>query len=342
MRHAEKICRKIKCCRIPFSPEAAIWICQVQVYFSLLRYHKGKIKNCGNLKPAARQCNIPNPLRLSIQDITHRLEACKKECIFYQEHGKRFRRNHLENQKKIAQEQEDEEAFNKISAIIQREHQWDFWHKLNYVTGKKKTRSAMTIQVKGEDGAIMERNTQDTVEQSIFSEVHEKRYTLVGEAPICNGALFLDFGYMASTPASKAVLDGMYVAPADLDGATKELFNEITAIWKLIPENLVPITITPEQWKQYWKVVNKETLSSKSGLHFGHYIVGSKSDIISHYHAARVTVTLAHAVQLERWLRGLSVMLEKTLGVTLVTKLCAILLMEGNFNATNKVVYGVQ
>ncbi len=62
----------------------------------------------------------------------------------------------------------------------------------------------------------MERNTQDTIEQLIFSEVHKKCYTLAGEAPICNGALFQEFGYTASTPASKAVLDGMYVAPADL------------------------------------------------------------------------------------------------------------------------------
>jgi hypothetical protein len=97
MWHAEKICRKIKCCRVPFSPEAAIWICQVQVYYSLLRYHKGKIKNRRNLKRAAQQCNIPNPLQLLIQEITHRLEACKKECIFYQEHGKHFQRKHLKN-----------------------------------------------------------------------------------------------------------------------------------------------------------------------------------------------------------------------------------------------------
>ena len=97
-----------------------------------------------------------------------------------------------------------------------------------------------------------------------------------------------------------------------------------------------------EQWKQYWKVVNEKTSSSESGLHFGHYVVGGKSDIISHYHAARVLVTLAHVVQLERWSRGLSVMLEKTLGITLVTKLRAISLMEGNFNAANKIVYGVQ
>ena len=51
-------------------------------------------------------------------------------------------------------------------------------------------------------------------------------------------------------------------------------------------------------------------------------------------------VTLAHAVQLEQWSRGLSVMLEKTLGVTLVTKLHAILLMEADYNATKKIVYG--
>jgi hypothetical protein len=35
-------------------------------------------------------------------------------------------------------------------------------------------------------------------------------------------------------------------------------------------------------------------------------------------------------------------MLEKTLGVTLVSKLCAILLMEADFNASNKIIDGVR
>jgi hypothetical protein len=51
---------------------------------------------------------------------------------------------------------------------------------------------------------------------------------------------------------------------------------------------------------------------------------------------------VTHAVQLKRWSQGLSLMLEKTLGVTLVIKLRSILLMEGDFNATNKIVYEVQ
>ncbi len=199
--------------------------------------------------------------------------------------------------------------------------------------------SATTIQVEGRDGTILERTTQDTVKSTIFCEVHGKQYTQAKEAPKCNGALFQDFGYTASTPASKAVLNGTYVAPADSDSATKELFAEIAEIRQCIPENSVPITITPAQWQQYWKVVNKETLLSESGFYFKHYIVGCKLDLITHFHAARVTVTLAHAVQLERWSRSLSIMLEKTLGVTLVMKLRAILLMEADYNTTNN-VYG--
>ncbi len=56
----------------------------------------------------------------------------------------------------------------------------------------------------------------------------------------------------------------------------------------------------------------------------------------------QVTIVLAHAIQSERWSRGLSVMLEKTLGVILVTKLRAILLMEADFNLSNKIMYGIR
>jgi hypothetical protein len=96
------------------------------VYYAILRFHQGKIKNRGNLKRAARRCNIPNPLSLLIQDILARLEVCKKECAFYQEHRQHFRRKHLNTRPRLAKEQEDNEAFQKISSIIQREHQRNF------------------------------------------------------------------------------------------------------------------------------------------------------------------------------------------------------------------------
>jgi hypothetical protein len=40
--------------------------------------------------------------------------------------------------------------------------------------------------------------------------------------------------------------------------------------------------------------------------------------------------------------KGLSVMLAKIFGCSLITKLCSILLIEADFNATNKVIYGIR
>jgi hypothetical protein len=154
MRRAEKICHKIKCCRIAFSLEAAIWIRRVQVYYSILRFHKGKIKNRGNLKHAARQCNIADPLRIPIKEIVIRLEACKKECLFYREHGKRFRRKHLEERKRVAKDNGNEEAFASIRAIIQREHQRDFWRWLNFVTEKKGLEAQQSFKWKAKVGRL--------------------------------------------------------------------------------------------------------------------------------------------------------------------------------------------
>ncbi len=76
-------------------------------------------------------------------------------------------------------------------------------------------------------------------------EVHDKQYTLAKEAPICSGRLFDDFEYVANTPASRAILDGTYQVPPNLDIATRELFDKIAAIRRIIPKDLAPITITP-------------------------------------------------------------------------------------------------
>jgi hypothetical protein len=96
--------------------------------------------------------------------------------------------------------------------------------------GKRRTCSTTSIQVEDQDGAIMEHTTQDTVEQTIFSNIHEKHYRIAGKALICNGELFQDFGYTATTPASRAVMDSTYEVLPNSDAATKKLFAEIAAI----------------------------------------------------------------------------------------------------------------
>jgi hypothetical protein len=95
IHYAEKKCGKIKSGRIPFSPEASLWIRWMQVYQSLLKHHAGRIKNQGNLKQAARRCNILDARSLSIEEIYLRLKACVDQCDHFRKHGKYHHRKNL-------------------------------------------------------------------------------------------------------------------------------------------------------------------------------------------------------------------------------------------------------
>ena len=159
------------------------------------------------------------------------------------------------------------------------------------------------------------------------------------EAPICHGSLRQEFGYNATSQAAKEVLEGRYQFSDEFHAATRKLLEEAASIRGTIPQDSVDRIITREIWQQKWKKKREETASSVSTLHFGHYISGADSDEISDFHALKTSLALVHGIALDRWSKGLCVMLEKVMGVKLINKLRAILLMEADFNACNKIIY---
>ncbi len=110
MKHAKKKCCRLKSGRIPFSPEASLWIRQSQVYRSLLSWHARKVRNHGNLRRTAWRCQINAPFQLTVDDIKLRLWICKEKCDYFWKHGKRHRRQHLNQCLERVQEREDEAA----------------------------------------------------------------------------------------------------------------------------------------------------------------------------------------------------------------------------------------
>jgi hypothetical protein len=135
MRFAEKHCRKIKSGRIPFSPEASLWIKRAQVYRSLLQFHAGKIRNRGNLKHSARWCDIPDAFFLTIEEIYLRLKACVKKCNYYRKNGNYHRRKHHYLRLDAAKERAGEEAAKQIRTIITWEKDKSFWRQMSYALG---------------------------------------------------------------------------------------------------------------------------------------------------------------------------------------------------------------
>jgi hypothetical protein len=187
---------------------------------------------------------------------------------------------------------------------------------------------------------VKEATGQDEVEQAIFNEIHGERFYLAEQAPICKGKLRGDFGYTANTPAAQEALAGMYEFPLDCHEGTKDLIMEAAQIRKLIPANSVDLYVDTVAWRSKWNPTDERTSSSESGLHFGHHIAGAQSNLIAQHHALKSSICLQRGFSLERWSTGLSCMLEKIAGCCIITKLRAILLMEADFNANNKLIFG--
>ena len=95
-----------------------------------------------------------------------------------------------------------------------------------------------------------------------------------------------------------------------------------------------------KSWKKRWLRSNETTSSSGSGIHFGHYIEGVQSSIISRYHALKNNIAFKHGFALDCWSRGIYVMLKESLCVTFIEKLRAILLMGADLNASYKKIFG--
>ena len=174
MIHAEKKCRKIKSGRISFSPEAAKWLRQSQVYKSLLWRIRGGKSNTGNLQRSALWVGILNPFGLNEREVLICIRVCSKKLDFFRATGKEYRRKHLRKRLKRAQDKEKDDAERQILAIIKREKEQSFWRRIKYAMKKTSGGSVQVVQVEGEEGEIREYHTKEEIHEAIWSNIHQK------------------------------------------------------------------------------------------------------------------------------------------------------------------------
>jgi hypothetical protein len=98
--------------------------------------------------------------------------------------------------------------------------------------GKPRAGSVRRVLVENGDqeGTLTENTTQESVQQAIFDNIHQKQFFLAEAASICTGRPRGQFGYNAVTRTAKAILKGSYVYPEDFDQATKEICLECARI----------------------------------------------------------------------------------------------------------------
>jgi len=191
---------------------------------------------------------------------------------------------------------------------------------------------------KGNEMTMIQYTNRATVEDKIMKN-NEKRFWLTENMPPLMEPLRTELGFLADTDAAHHILNSTYVCPPGVDGSTAEFLQSLRVLEPLEPDDMIPMTVSRQDYQLHWKCSKERTSSLISGLHFGHWKAAAESNKLSEIHAlfTEITVSMGHSPR--RWQQGLSVMLEKVLGCRLLEKLRAILLMEADLNFANKLFF---
>jgi hypothetical protein len=102
------------------------------------------------------------PFFQTVEELKLWLKICKQKCDYFQKHGKWHRRQHLNQCLEEAKDRADDEAKQKILAIIQWEKDRSLWRRLNFALGKHiRGQSIGEVQIEDGNGGILEFDTQE-------------------------------------------------------------------------------------------------------------------------------------------------------------------------------------
>ena len=338
--HSEKICRKIYRPDGACSPEFSLWHKRARIFKRMLCMVDGRIKNPGLLCQQARKLGIDKPSRWTKEEILHGRAIALAWKRQLRPDAPMIRREHLSNCLVEAEASDDTERAAAIRRIMDREANSVMWPRIKYVFSDNGGRSSAVTRVERlESGELREYTEQEDIERVVREETQE-RFSAAESSPFCQGLLGESLGNVSNTDAAAAILEGTFQPPENTPESVCLLLEEIGRIGKLVSRQAVRLTCTTEEFQTYWRSISEKTSSSASGVHFGHYVAAAEQTPLARFFAKQISYITQTGRAPSRWGVGLNVLLEKIAGVALVNKLRAILLIEGDMNMANRLIFG--
>jgi len=160
---------------------------------------------------------------------------------------------------------------------------------------------------------------------------------LTSHSPFLVDPLWFELGLLGTSPAAQAILHGTYQCPAEVDLYTQQLI----AVLQIPPRpSTVPSGISHDNFIRHWQCSQEQTSSSYSGLHYGHYKASVEFPQIAEFHTLITKMAFNHGYSLSHWQSSLQVLLEKKPGTIHIANICALGLLEADFNSATKILAG--
>ena len=217
---------------------------------------------------------------------------------------------------------------NKFSVHSHRKKNLKSTQQLNKLTNEKmksrykncaktfgKSRSAAISKVEYTTyGCVIQVTSQYLIEQAIMKE-NSHRFILAHSSPLLQEETVNALGYSGEGQLSKNLM----MHRSMLETRDERLKYLMKLFHNSFHSKKHPF-VTFDQWNEHWSHSTEKTASSASGLHYGYYVAQTSSLLVSSVKCNLVNLAVKNSTPLERWICGVSIMLEKSPGNLTVEK----------------------
>lgn len=338
---AESDCNTFKCDDIEFSPETGLWLNRLALYRQLVsinkRRRKGKRADTSHFLRGCDSNGIDDPLALTDEEVQSCISACEQRLEELAPVASMLREEHLRDCYVKAKQAGRVGKAKRILNQMRNEKQRKRWKGVRRSTTPR-SGGAPTRIIVNQQGNDIVYDTREGVEEQAARRLTD-RFKLARDAPISQGQLFDDIGYLGDTSSTRAILEGTYDFPPEMDPHTRLLLEEAHRIFANKSTEEISNFVSTSDFQYFWKRADEFIQSSYSNVHFGHYKAIARDRYLSALQAAKLSLAAKTGIPMDRWGHSLTVLLEKEFGNIYLDKLRAICLMEADFNWMNKLVF---
>ena len=181
--------------------------------------------NKGNVRRRAKRTDIENPASLTEEEIQDALRYCRIRASELKKQAKSLRKTYLRNYLIVAQEKKDKESARATKQKIDKEENAKMWTNIKYVVRDPRSSQVLRVQ-RLEHGEVCEYTSKGDIEKWSKKSMKLDLPLPAHNAPIMKHSLAGKLRYLEDEDVARAIVDGTYEIPPELDEATKFILQE--------------------------------------------------------------------------------------------------------------------
>ena len=333
---ADKKCRKLKMGNVPWSPSIQIKMANIS-YLQRCRqkYINGYMINSRTLQKSFQSTTYSNPIT-DPDEIINKLKEEFKQYNVLKKDASKIRYNFLEQLATAQASQSNRKQETIYKQLLLHESIRSMFRKIKFAV--KDPRNGVTIiEVPNNQGEWETVTNKDSIERHCIHE-NIRRSTQAVNTPTMQKEQLTLLGWKAQTPLAQQILQGTIFDFTDIHDDIKDLIPFLSTPDKVKEQMPIRHDITTEEYKWRWRKSREYTSCGHSGIHFGHFVASCANPELCALDKWFMEISLNTGNSLNRWYKGIDVMIPKKANSYKVDKLRTIVLMEPDFNYLNKII----